>query len=116
MTSNLCNCNSEWCTTPFYNRLYHVGNDCIHLDGTRHTIKSEDLIRVRYKFKNDPKFITVIVTEQQYLNLNEVDAIKKCEILGSSQKPMLEEEKKLFNQKILIACKNDSNFTKYLLH
>ena len=112
----LCNCNSEQCNTPFYNRLCHDGNECIHLDGTRHTIKSDDLICVRYKFKDDAEFITVTVTEQQYLNLREVEIITKCEILGSAQNPISDEEKELFNQKILITCKNNSNFKKYLLH
>jgi len=113
---HICNCDSEQCYTPFYNRLYHDGDECIHLDGTHHKIKSKELIRVQYKFKDETEFFTVTVTEQQYLNLYGVVAIEKCEILGSAQSPMSEEEKELFNQKILIVCKGNSNLTKYLVH
>ena len=95
---HICNCDSEQCYTPFYNRLYHDGDECVHLDGTHHKIKSKELIRV------------------QYNNLYGVVAIEKCEILGSAQSPMSEEEKELFNQKILIVCKGNSNLTKYLVH
>ena len=113
--TNLCNCNSEQCSTPFYNRLYHDGDECIHQDGTRHKIKSEELIHVRYKFKDEIEFFTITVTELQFLNLYDVSVIEKCEILGSAQKPMSEEEKELFNQKIIVAYKGE-NPSKYLLH
>ena len=114
--TRLCDCDSEQCHAPFYNRLFHDGNECVHIDGTRHKIKTiPGLLRVRYKFKDDSEFITVTVTEKQYFNLHEVFAIDTCEILGSAQTPISKEEKEKFNQKILIVCSNDANRTKYLL-
>ena len=72
-------------------------------------------LTVRYKFKGDRKAIEVIVTEQQYVNLLEVDAIESCEILKTSKKSISEAEKQRFNQKIILACKHDQSHTKYLL-
>ncbi len=74
-----------------------------------------ELVRVRYKFKNDRNFITINVTEQQYLNLLELPIIEKCEIIGHTSKPTSEKEKEEFNKRIRIACKSDSDDTKYLL-
>ena len=74
-----------------------------------------ELVRVRYKFKNDRNFITITVTEQQYVNLLELPIIEKCEIFGLTSKPINEKEKENFNKRIRIACKSDSSHTKYLL-
>ena len=74
-----------------------------------------ELVRVRYKFKNDRNFITITVTEQQYVNLLELPIIEKCEIIGPASKPINEKEKEEFNRRIRIACKSDSSHTKYLL-
>ena len=110
---HLCDCNSEQCHAPYYNRYIHEGDECVHVDGTRHKIQRE-LIRVRYKFKDEDDFITITVTEGQYNNLREVLAIEKCEIVGSAQKPISEQEKIQFNHLILVYCQTP-NKTKYLL-
>ena len=74
-----------------------------------------EFVRVRYKFKNDRNFIAITVTEQQYLNLIELPMMEKCEIIDKAVKPLTEEEKEKFNEKIRIACKNNQSHTKYLL-
>ena len=112
---HLCDCDSEQCHTPYYNRLCHEGDECIHVDGTRHKISPKGLLRVSYKFKDENESITITVNEQQYFNLLEVSAIEKCEIIGPAQKPISKEEKERFNQKIIIACRQDTGHTKYLL-
>lgn len=76
---------------------------------------NEDLLRVRYRFKDEKDYIHVTVTEKQYVNLIEVAAIEKCEIIGPTQKPISKEEKKRFNEKIIQVCKQDTSHTKYLL-
>ena len=78
---------------------------------------SNDVInlRVRYKFKGDKNFIEITVTEEQYVNFLEVEAIESCEIIHTAKKPITPSEKKAFNQRILVACQNDQSHTKYLL-
>ena len=77
--------------------------------------EDETLFRVRYRFKDEKDFITVTVTEKQYVNLLELPVIATCEIVGKAEKPVTEEEKELFNEKIKIACSEDNSHTKYLL-
>ncbi len=74
-----------------------------------------ELLRVKYRFKDETEFVTITVTEQQYINLLELPIIATCEIIGKSHKPISEEEKEQFNEKIKIASKDDSSHTKYLL-
>jgi len=74
-----------------------------------------ELVRVRYKFKNDRNFITITITERQYVNLLELSIIEQCEIFGRTRKPINEKEKEEFNKRIRIACISNSNHTKYLL-
>ncbi len=42
---------------------------------------TEGLVRVRYRFKDESKFVSVKVTQSQYQNLIELPIIEKCEIL-----------------------------------
>ena len=79
------------------------------------SITDNELVRVRYKFKNERDSITVSVTEQQYVNLLELSIIEKCEIIGPTVKPINKKEKKEFNKMIRISCKSYSSHTKYLL-
>ena len=111
----LCDCDSEECSTPYWNRLYHDGHTCIHIDGSWHELEQKPLIRVRYKFHGDDETVTISVTEKQYNNLLDVSIIEKCDILGSADNPLTAEEKELFNQKILVACRQNSSHRKYLL-
>lgn len=74
-----------------------------------------EILRVKYRFKDETEFITITVTEQQYINLLELPIIATCEIIGKASKPISEEEKEEFNKKIKIASKDDSSHTKYLL-
>lgn len=77
--------------------------------------KKEELFRVKYRFKDEKDFITVTVSEQQYLNLLELPVIATCEIVDKAEKPVSEEEKEMFNEKIRAVCKDDMNHTKYFL-
>lgn len=77
--------------------------------------KKEELFRVKYRFKDEKEFITITVSEQQYLNLLELPVIATCEIVGKAEKPVSEEEKEIFNEKIKAVCKDDMNHTKYFL-
>jgi len=76
---------------------------------------SAELFRVKYRFKDETEFITITVTEQQYINLLELPIIATCEIVGKASKPISEDEKEEFNEKIKIASKDDTSHTKYLL-
>ena len=42
---------------------------------------AEGLVKIRYRFKDEYKFVTVRVTESQYQNLLELTIIEECEIL-----------------------------------
>mgnify|MGYP003334319755 CR=1 FL=1 len=77
--------------------------------------EDEELLRVKYRFKDEKDFVTVTVTESQYVNLLSLPVIATAEIIGKAEKPVSEEEKDLFNEKIKIACQEDSSHTKYLL-
>ena len=79
------------------------------------TETNEELFRVKYRFKDEKEFITVTVSEQQYLNLLELPVIATCEIIGKAQKPISKEEKELFNEKVKVACKDDTSHTKFFL-
>jgi len=39
----LCDCSEEECDTPFENRLVHVKDECIHLDGVHHAIHQKKI-------------------------------------------------------------------------
>jgi len=75
----------------------------------------EQQVRVRYKFKGDPNWITVTVTEKQYVNLLELPIIQQCELIDETAKPITPEEKEEFNKKINVACRQDKTHVKYLL-
>jgi len=75
----------------------------------------EQQIQVRYKFKGDPNWISVTVTEKQYVNLLELPIIQQCEIISDTAKPITLEEKEEFNKKIIVAYRQDKNHVKYLL-
>ena len=77
--------------------------------------KKEELFRVKYRFKDEKEFVTVTVSEQQYLNLLELPVIATCEIIGKAEKPISKEEKELFNEKVKVACKDDTSHTKFFL-
>ena len=76
---------------------------------------NEELFRVKYRFKDEKEFITVTVSEQQYLNLLELPVIATCEIIGKAQKPISKEEKEMFNEKVKVACKDYTSHTKFFL-
>lgn len=77
--------------------------------------KNEELFRVKYRFKDEKDFVTITVTEQQYLNLLELPVIATCEIIDKAEKPISDEEKQKFNEKIKVACKDDIAHTKFFL-
>ena len=40
--AHICNCVNNECNTHPANRLVHVDNECVHMDGTHHKIKTSD--------------------------------------------------------------------------
>ena len=73
------------------------------------------LVKARIKFKGDEKYTSIAVTEQQYLNLLQIPIIEKCEALGNSSKPLTDTQKARFNERIMITCSEEPNYSKYLL-
>ena len=74
------------------------------------------LLNVQYKFKGEKNYITVSITEKQYVNLLELPIVEECDILGTTNHKISDEEKAKFNERIKIACKeNEMTHTKYLL-
>ena len=74
------------------------------------------LLNVQYKFKGEKNYITVSITEKQYVNLLEIPIIEECDILGTTSHQISDEEKAKFNERIKIACKeSEITHTKYLL-
>ena len=73
------------------------------------------IVKAGIKFMDDEKYTVIAVTEQQYLNLLEIPIIEKCEALGNSSKPLTETQKDRFNERMMIVCSEDPNYSKYLL-
>lgn len=42
---------------------------------------AEGLVKVRYRFRDEAKFVTVRVTHEQYQNLLELPVIEQCDII-----------------------------------
>ncbi|MFB5610755.1 MAG: hypothetical protein ACE5RT_03010 [Nitrosopumilaceae archaeon] len=42
---------------------------------------AEGFVKVRYRFRDEAKFVTVRVTENQYRNLLELPVIEECDIV-----------------------------------
>jgi len=42
---------------------------------------AEGLVKVRYRFKDENKFVSIKVTESQYQNLIELPIIEECNII-----------------------------------
>ncbi|MFQ5573880.1 MAG: hypothetical protein ACE5EJ_06480 [Nitrosopumilaceae archaeon] len=42
---------------------------------------AEGLVRIRHRFKDENKFVSIKVTESQYQNLLALPIIEKCEII-----------------------------------
>ena len=74
------------------------------------------LLNVQYKFKGEKNYITVSITEKQYVNLLELPIVEECDILGTTTQKISDEEKAKFNERIKTACKeSEMTHTKYLL-
>ncbi len=42
---------------------------------------TEGLVRVRYRFKDESKFVSVRVTQSQYQNLLELPVVEECNVV-----------------------------------
>ncbi len=42
---------------------------------------AEGLVKVRYRFRDESKFVTVRVTQDQYQNLLDLPVIEECDII-----------------------------------
>ncbi len=69
--------------------------------------------KIKYKFKEDKKFYTCIVTYQQYKNFKELPIIKECEIV-KEESENIEEYKYEMQKAINLAVKNNGTHIRKL--
>lgn len=64
--------------------------------------------KIRYKFKEDKKFFTCILTYEQYKNFRKLPIVQECEVIKKDQKN-IEEYKNEMQKAINLAAKNDTS-------
>ena len=62
--------------------------------------------KIRYKFKEDVKYYTCILTYEQYKNFKKLPIVQECEIIKKDQKN-IEEYKNEMQKALNLASKND---------
>ncbi|MFQ5476548.1 MAG: response regulator [Nitrosopumilus sp.] len=67
------------------------------------------LVKIKYKFKEDTKFYTCILTYEQYKNFRELPIVKECKAIKEAEKIFEDHHDKM--QKALdLAAKNDTSY------
>ena len=70
-------------------------------------------VKIRYKFKEDKKFYTCVVTYVQFQNFRDLPVVTECEIIKEEQKDFNEIKNKM--QKALdLTAKNDTRLIRKL--
>ncbi len=64
--------------------------------------------KIRYKFKEDVKYYTCILTYEQYKNFKKLPIVQECEIIKKDQKN-IEEYKNEMQKALNLASKNDTS-------
>ena len=64
--------------------------------------------KIRYKFKEDVKYYTCILTYEQYKNFKKLPIVQECEIIKKDQKN-IEEYKNEMQKALNFASKNDTS-------
>ena len=62
--------------------------------------------KIQYKFKQDKKFYTCILTHQQFSNFKKLPIVKECEVLKKEQENVAEYMKEM-DKAFELAVKND---------
>ena len=63
--------------------------------------------KIRYKFKEDKKFFTCVVTHEQFKNFKKLPIVKVCEIIKNDAKNV-EQYKNEMQEALNLAAKNDT--------
>ncbi len=69
--------------------------------------------KIRYKFKDDEKFYTCIVTYGQFQNFRDLPIVKECEIIKEKLKNF-DEIKNEMQEALNLAAKNDTSHIRKL--
>ena len=69
--------------------------------------------KIRYKFKEDKKYYTCVVTYGQFQNFRDLPIVKECEIIKDDQKDF-DEIKNEMQKAQDLAAKNDTSHIKKL--
>ncbi len=69
--------------------------------------------KIRYKFKEDKKYYTCVVTYGQFQNFRDLPIVKECEIIKDDQKDF-DEIKNEMQKALDLAAKNDTSHIKKL--
>ena len=71
------------------------------------------IVKIRYKFKNDEKFYTCVVTYEQFQNFRDLPIVKECEILKEKLKNF-DEIKNEMQEAVNLAARNDTSHIRKL--
>jgi len=69
--------------------------------------------KIKYKFKEDKKFYTCIVTHEQFKNFKKLPIVKECEIIKNDEKN-IEKYKNEMQDALNLAAKNDTTHIRTL--
>jgi len=69
--------------------------------------------KIKYKFQNDTKFYTCIVTYMQFQNFRDLPIVKECEIIKDEQKNFDDCINEM-QEALSLAAKNDTSHIKKL--
>lgn len=62
--------------------------------------------KIQYKFKQDKKFYTCILTHQQFSNFKKLPIVKECEVIKKERENVVEYMKEM-DKAFELAVKND---------
>ncbi len=71
------------------------------------------MVKIRYKFKDDEKFYTCVVTYEQFQNFRDLPIVKECEIIKEKLKNF-DEIKNEMQEALNLAAKNDTSHIRKL--
>jgi len=69
--------------------------------------------KIRYKFKEDKKYYTCVVTYGQFQNFRDLPIVKECEIIKDDQKNF-DEIKNKMQEALDLAARNDTSHIRKL--
>ena len=69
--------------------------------------------KIQYKFMEDKKFYTCVVTHEQFKNFKKLPIVKECEIIKDDEKNV-EEYMNEMQEALNLAAKNDTSHIRML--